>query len=140
MRPLAHGKNEAVYSIIRVVEHIRIFENTISEMVRVLMPGGLLIVTIDLDLRGDSEIGIQAYKRLTARLRQGFDYLHPEVPIHPADMLHSGAGPYAIKQPKGIELALYILKQRIAKPLLGKKPSQLVPFHLAIQGFVMTKR
>jgi hypothetical protein len=85
-------------------------------------------------------LGIEAYKRLTSKLRQKVDYLYPEVTTHPADVLHSGIGPYAIKKPKGLELACFILKQRIAKPLLGKKPSRLVPFHLAVQGFVMIKR
>jgi len=137
--PFSDGEADIIYCI-SVLEHIPSFEDTISEMVRILRPGGLLVLTIDLDIRGDSELGIQAHKRLTSKLRQHFDYLYPDVTIHPADVLHSVIGPYAIKKPKGIELARYILKQRIVKPLLGKKPAQLVQFHLAIQGFAMTKR
>jgi len=137
--PFSDEEADVMYCI-SVLEHIHTFENTISEMVRILKPGGLLLLTIDLDLKGNSEMGIEGYKLLTAKLQQSFDYLYPEVTTHPADLLHSGIGLYANKKPKGLELARFILKQRIAKPLLGKKPCRLVPFHLAVQGFALQKR
>jgi 2-polyprenyl-3-methyl-5-hydroxy-6-metoxy-1,4-benzoquinol methylase len=132
------GEVDIIYCI-SVLEHIPAFENTISEMARVLKPGGLLLLTIDIDLRGDLELGIEAYKRLVLKLQEEFDYLFPEHTIHPADMLHSAIGPYSVKGPRGIELARHVLKQRIAKPLLGKRPRGLAPFYLTVQGFVMIK-
>src|ERR1700690_982860 len=46
---------------ISVLEHIPDFESTVVELSRILKKGGLLLLTIDLDLRGGSELGVSAF-------------------------------------------------------------------------------
>lgn len=137
--PFADGEADAVYCI-SVIEHIPTFEDTIAEIVRILKPGGMLILTVDIDLRGDFELGVESYRRLRVSLARNFEYFHPEVIIHPADMLHSGTGPYALERPRGYKLLKHILVQHMIKSLLGMQPHDFHPFHLAVQGFVMVKK
>jgi SAM-dependent methyltransferase len=135
--PFADGEVDAVYCI-SVLEHIPKFETMIEEFARILTCAGLLLLTIDRGLNGNSELGMESYKRLSERILQHFNYLHPEVTIHPADILYSTSGPYALEKPKGFELPKFLLKEHFAKPLLGRKPSPLRP-HLAVQGFALKK-
>ena len=53
---LATESVDCVYCI-SVLEHIPEFESVISEIRRVLRPGGLLVLTFDIDLRGNWELG-----------------------------------------------------------------------------------
>ncbi|MBF0231958.1 MAG: class I SAM-dependent methyltransferase [Desulfamplus sp.] len=136
--PFSDGEADGVYCI-SVLEHIPEFENTISEIARILKPDGFFLLTVDLDLRGDLELGIEAHKRLNITLNKHFDYLMPQTIIHPKNILHSYSGPCAIPQSSGFNFAWTFFKQRIAKPLLGRKPGVLAPYHLTIQSFVMKK-
>jgi SAM-dependent methyltransferase len=135
--PFTEGEVDAIYCI-SVLEHIPEFEIMIEEFARILTHGGLLLLTIDIGLNGNSGLGIESYKRLSERILQHFNYLHPEVTIHPADILYSTSGPYALEKPKGFELPKFLLKEYFAKPLLGRKPISLRP-HLAVQGFALKK-
>ena len=137
--PFNNDEADVIYCI-SVLEHINSFEDTIQEIARVLRPGGLLVVTIDLDLRGDSELGVGDHKRLAERLRKHFDYLHQEITVHPLDMLHSNTGPYPYGRPSGLQLLKFMLKQHLVRPLLGRKPGPLQPFYLAVQAYSMTRR
>jgi ubiquinone/menaquinone biosynthesis C-methylase UbiE len=137
--PFSNEELDAIYCI-SVLEHVPNIKQTIAEMFRILKPGGLLILTIDLDLRGDAEIGFENHRRLTEYLQQYFSYFYPETTIHPADMLNTISSPYAMKKPGLLEFLWFILKQHIAKPLVGKKPGYVPPSRLAVQGFVMTKK
>jgi len=137
--PFSDAEVDLVYCI-SVLEHIPEFEIIISEIVRILKPGGYFILTIDLDLKGDSELNIESYKFLKLKLNQHFDYLYPEITIHPADILYSDVGPYALRKPQGLKFAWAFFKQRIVKPLLGRKPGQILSFQLAVYGNVLIKR
>ncbi len=135
--PFKDQEVDAVYCI-SVLEHIETYERTVSEIARILKPGGLLILTIDLDLRGDFAMGVVAHQRLTMQLKRYFRYLYPETTVHPSDILHSCSGPYALKKLQGLRLARFGIKQKL-KPLLGKQPSNPPPYRLAVQTFVMCK-
>lgn len=63
----------------------------------------------------------------------------PEVTVHPTDQLTSTNGPYPLFTPRGVERKWYEFKQSI-KPLLGRKPGQLLDYELCVAGFVLTKR
>jgi len=136
--PFSDGEVDVIYCI-SVLEHIQEFEKTISEIDRILKPGGLLLLTIDLDLRGDSEIGVEKYQKLISALRQRFSERYPDRTVHPADLLHSAAGPFGYKPLKGIAWLRSFFKQQILKPLLRRKPAPMLPFYLAVQGFVLEK-
>lgn len=136
--PLEDKEADAVYCI-SVLEHIPSPEKTIKEIARILKPGGHFVLTIDLDLRGDSEIGIGAYKRLLDEIKANFEYHFADATIHPADMLDNTKGAFRTCSPSGIRRAWFSLKQRI-KPCFGKDPSPLLPFVLAVHGFALTRK
>ena len=136
--PLTNGEADIIYCV-SVLEHIPTFEQTISEMARVLKPGGLLLLTIDLDLRGDSEIGVEKYGTLIKILRHYFKEYYPDCTIHPADILHSASGLFGFKPLHGITWLWFVLKQHIIKPVMGRKPAPMFPFHLGLHGFFMRK-
>jgi 2-polyprenyl-3-methyl-5-hydroxy-6-metoxy-1,4-benzoquinol methylase len=125
---------------VSVLEHIPDFEKTIVEFSRMLKKGGLLILTIDLDLRGDSELGAFAFKRLQNALALHFDLLWPDVTIHPTDMLLSNNGPYQIERSTKCKLMIRNLIHHVIKPILGRKTSTFFPNRLAVHGVVLAKR
>lgn len=137
--PFSDGEIEAVYCI-SVLEHIDDSEATIKEMARILRPGGELLLTIDLDLQGNADIGVEKHKNLVKILHQYFIERYPDGTIHPADLLDSSSGPYGYRSFQGAALGWFVLKQRIIKPLLGREPAPMLPFHLAVQGFVLTRK
>jgi len=106
-------------------------------MARMLKPGGLLILTIDLSADQTSEISLENHRKLTSALREHFEYVYPETTVHPADFLHSNAGPYPMWSPPGslLRRALRPWGRKI-KARLGWKP----PLYLLCQGFVMRKK
>jgi ubiquinone/menaquinone biosynthesis C-methylase UbiE len=77
---------DCVYCI-SVLEHIPDFEAVISEIGRLLRPGGLLVLTFDVDLRGNWELGPDAYTRLMDALEGSFAPVYPETVIHPLRVL-----------------------------------------------------
>ena len=136
--PFQDNEVDVVFCI-SVLEHIPNFENMISEIARVLQPGGLFILTIDLDLRGDTEIGVEKHRKLVTELGRYFELQHREQTIHPADLLNTCNGPYPWKTPVGFDRLWFLFKQRL-KPILGKKPHLLLPFFLTVHGLSMIKR
>lgn len=112
--PFFDGEADSVFCI-SVIEHIPNFDVTLREIYRILKPGGLFLITLDIDLRGDSEIGPLKYRRLKSMLKELFDTKEHETTTHPADLLTSRNGLYSI---------------------LGQPP----PFYLAVEGQVLAKR
>jgi SAM-dependent methyltransferase len=137
---LAYGDGEcdAAYCI-SVLEHVAEPRQTVEEIHRILKPGGLFCLTIDLDLRGDHEVGPAGYDRLQRLLRGRFEPAAPMRAIHPHAMLTSTTGPYPVGLPQGLERYFFLAKQLI-KPLFGRKPRPLVPYLLAVEGTLWRKR
>lgn len=137
--PFEDSECDLVYCI-SVLEHIEDFENTVREISRILKNEGLLYLTIDLDLQGNSEIGVTRYQSLVAYLRKFFDFFLPDTTVHPADILNNLHGPcpmYVVDKWRNLR---YLVKQQIIKPLFGRQPLPFRPMHLAVQGFVLQKR
>jgi len=134
--PFPDGTVDAVYCI-SVLEHVPDPSKVAVEIARVLKPGGLFVLTIDLDTSGMLEIDPAGHARLYDTILEHFDYLCPERTVHPADVL----GPYgsiASSRERLAWMCWYHLKQYVLKPIFGKTP---VPIQcLAIQAFVLTKR
>lgn len=138
--PIEDEKADAVYCI-SVLEHVDDFTDMVREMNRILKPGGLLVLTIDLDLKGDSEIGVDRYKKLKTILEEQLEYKYLETVDHPADILVTNNGPYPLAEYHGGKLMWYLFKQWILYPLLFRKPNPLPPaYNLAVQGFVLSKK
>jgi SAM-dependent methyltransferase len=118
--PFSDGEADVVYCI-SVLEHIPTWEKTLAEMVRILRPGGLLLLTVDLDLLGNAELGPDAHRRLLARLEDAFTPLAPERAVHPSDVLRSDGGPHPLRFPEGRDYYVFRGKQLI-KQMIGRTP------------------
>jgi 2-polyprenyl-3-methyl-5-hydroxy-6-metoxy-1,4-benzoquinol methylase len=138
--PFGDNEVDVLYSI-SVLEHIPNFEKTIVEMNRILKPGGLCILTIDLDLLGNSEIGSDKYEYLRSLLLKYFHYLAPDRTIHPDKILKSNAGPFPMPMASAFLYLKGFTINRIIKPLLLRKgketPSRKLLF--AVHGFILGK-
>lgn len=135
--PLMDGDTDVVYCV-SVLEHIHNFENTIEEVYRILKPGGLFILTIDLDACGYLDISVDRYYKLREVLLKYFDLKKPEIAVHPMDELkcHNGPIPYFVYSTR--QKWMFHLKERI-KVLFGKQPFSVLP-NLAVWGGIMTRK
>ena len=86
--PFADASFDVVYSI-SVIEHIPNFEETIDEIARILKPGGLFVLTFDinLDRHANRQLNPDQYERLSNALAIAFKSRLPQRTIHPLDML-----------------------------------------------------
>jgi SAM-dependent methyltransferase len=109
--PFFSGEVDAVYCI-SVVEHSPDFDILLNEIHRILKPGGIFLLTFDLDLRGDHEIGPLKYRRLKDTIKELFSTREHEMTIHPVDLLTSSNSSY---------------------------PIPVQSFHLAVEGQILTR-
>jgi SAM-dependent methyltransferase len=123
--PVPDSSVDVVYSV-SVLEHLPDPAAALAEFARILVPGGLLLMTFDLDLVPGSETGIGAdrYDELLTRLKEHFVcHLPPKSIDHPARVLTSRSGPFPIERERqGLSAVWWVLKQQLLKPLLGRKP------------------
>ncbi len=137
--PLSEGAAD-VATCISVLEHIPDFESTVRELARVVRPGGLAVLTNDLDLRGDHEIGPERYRALRAELLRHFEWVWPEAAVHPADLLRTSNGPYRSETPRGMRRAWWLFREQVVKRMLGRKRWPLLVYDLAVQAFVLRRK
>lgn len=91
--PLPESSVDCVYCI-SVLEHIPGAVSVVHETARILRPGGLFIVTFDIDLAGTWSIGPGMYEALRDALLRKFDFVFPELTVHPMRLLTSDNSPY----------------------------------------------
>jgi 2-polyprenyl-3-methyl-5-hydroxy-6-metoxy-1,4-benzoquinol methylase len=136
--PFESQECDAVYCI-SVLEHIPDFTITVQEIARILKPGGVFLLTIDLDLQSNSEISVGRYSGLMDAIFKSFCYHSPDSTIHPGDLLDSRKGPYALSQQYRWGKRWSLVKNEVIKPLFGLKPGSWAPPHLAVQGFSLRR-
>jgi SAM-dependent methyltransferase len=85
---LESDSSDALYCV-SVLEHIPNFEDVISEIHRILRPGGLFVLTFDIGLSSKWELGPAAFRRLQNALLASFTPVYPEEVIHPLRVLTS---------------------------------------------------
>lgn len=141
--PFRDSECDAVYCI-SVLEHIPDFEKTVAEIARILNPSGLCLLTCDINLRPDDGLQLDrdGFARLTSMTDQFFVRVYPERTIHPVDVLTTKNSLYPLKTPGIKEIGWQVIKQKILKPLLGRKPGNVSfgPSHVAVLGLVLRKR
>jgi len=91
--PLETESIDCVYCV-SVLEHIPQCESVLSEIQRVLRPGGLFVLTFDIDLRGNWELGPSSFSHLMDALQDSFSNVWPEKVIHPLRVLTSDNSVY----------------------------------------------
>jgi SAM-dependent methyltransferase len=118
---------DGVYCI-SVLEHIPDFESVIAEVQRVLRPGGVFVLTFDVDLRGNFELGPASFTRLMQTLHASFSPMYPEKVIHPLRVLTSDNSTYPMYRHRTISYELAISLRNYLRSaynrLRGRPPSQ----------------
>lgn len=113
--PLDSETQDVVYCI-SVLEHIPNFGAVIDEMARVLRPGGHLILTVDIDLRGNYDLGINEFTSLQFKLEKYFVKKLAERPVHPSNLLTTDNSHYHMEKWS----YLFAFKQFVKGLLCGK--------------------
>jgi 2-polyprenyl-3-methyl-5-hydroxy-6-metoxy-1,4-benzoquinol methylase len=134
--PFGNAEVDAIYCI-SVLEHVSDIISFVREMARSLKPNGLLILTMDLDLRGDQELSVERRMVLNNIFAEYFGAGAPyRLLCHPGEMLSSDRGLYPVRSSYGL---WQNIKQYVIKPLLGRTPTDGTPFHLAVEGLVLVR-
>lgn len=137
--PFGDAEVDAAYCI-SVIEHVPDIEGFVRELARILKPGAPLILTIDLDLRGDHELGPAARTRLMDELEEYFLFALPNRTVHPADILDSSTGPFKLTRLKGIDLLKLVLRQVIVRAPSERRLLPLISWHLTVEGLYLKLR
>ena len=143
--PFEDSECDALYCV-SVLEHIPDFEKTIAEIRRILKPGGLCLITCDINLRPEDERQLDSvqYARLMSLIDKFFVRVYSERTIHPVDVLTTKNSPYPRTNSNTgvVRMACQLVKQKIFKPLLGRQAGRLratIP-HVGVLGLVLRKR
>ena len=135
--PVKSESQDIIYCI-SVLEHIPNFEPVIDEMFRVLKPDGQLILTVDIDLRGNCELGVNKFKRLQTKLNDHFSKEFPERTLHPCNLLTTSNSPYHIKSRSLLFPIKQLIKGALQGTLLNGDPR--VGVFLGIYASIIAKR
>jgi SAM-dependent methyltransferase len=135
--PFENGEADAVCCI-SVLEHTGEVEAVLDEVRRILRPGGLFLLTVDIDLLGGRELGVESHRALTDALAARFEPAYPERTVHPLNVLTSDRGPYAVRAPRGLARCRFVIREFL-RGVLGRPRRALLPFRLAVQGTVLRR-
>lgn len=91
--PNADASIDILYSI-SVLEHLDNVDGVISEVHRVLKPGGHFILTMDVDVQGAVSIGSDKFYAILQSLQCKFEPVFGHGIVHPQDLLTSNRSPY----------------------------------------------
>ena len=136
--PFADGELDAAYCI-SVLEHIPEFEQTVSEIARIVRPHGLFLLTVDLDLSGSGELSAARHHDLLACLDMYFDGVASRRCTPAVQQLTSRTGPYPMKQfgPAG---KMWFRTKQTVRSLFDLRPDCLTEFYLAVEGLALQRR
>ena len=137
--PFADEELDAAYCV-SVLEHVADADWMGTEIARILRKGGLFLVTMDLDLRGDQSIGVKEFYRLVRSLHQNFVRVFPETTVHPRDLLTSASGQYAERPPSVLGTSYGLLRGRCRVRDVASAIRRRPPYHLACGGWVLERR
>ncbi|MDD3814927.1 MAG: class I SAM-dependent methyltransferase [Desulfocapsaceae bacterium] len=142
--PFEDSECDALYCV-SVLEHIADIENTVREMARVLKPGGLCLITCDINLHPEDgrQLDCKQFGRLMSLIDTFFVRVYPERTIHPVDILTTRNSPYPRKcSTLGVARMVYsLVKQKILKPLRGQRAGRLrgATPHSGVLGLVLRR-
>lgn len=145
--PFGDSECDALYCI-SVLEHIPDFEKTVAEIARILKPGGLCLITCDINLAPEDSLQLDTvqYTRLMSAIDIAFVRVYPDRTIHPADILTTFNSPYSpypsCRRLGVVEVWCATIKQKMLKHLLGLKDGRIrTAFpHLGVLGLTLKKR
>jgi len=129
--PFDDNSMDLIYSI-SVLEHIPDPAQIISEIHRVLKPGGHLLLTYDVAIGENCENIINDSFDMYNGLKF-FNKILPETPISESSILTSNNGPYPLSNSIGNENILSIINRVLLKGIWMKEP------RIACKGYVLVK-
>jgi SAM-dependent methyltransferase len=130
--PLQTAEADFGYSI-SVLEHMSDPVPIVAELARVLKPGALFALTLDLDIEGTIAVPPARYERLRRELESSFEWCYTDRTIHPQDVLTTKNSPRGEAIRQGL---LFRDKAGRLRPLIGG-PSAGV---LTVYGCVLRRR
>ena len=133
--PCDSNSADIAYSV-SVLEHMPDPVPIIDEIHRVLKPGGLFVLTMDLDVEGHSGVAPAHFEALRANLESRFSWEFLERTVHPLDVLTSKNSPYPRPGEEKIPGLLWRTKSGALRPLIGG-PN---PGVLTVYGCVLRRR
>jgi ubiquinone/menaquinone biosynthesis C-methylase UbiE len=141
--PFKNSECDALYCI-SVLEHIKDFEKTIIEMYRILKPGGLCLITCDINLVPNDDgrqLDIENFNKLMSLLSKSFVLLYPESTIHPADILTTLNSPYPRKS-SALGYAKWMFRMVRCKLSKNKRCANIQPVtpNVGVLGLVLKRR
>ena len=95
--PFHDGEVDIAYCI-SVLEHANDQGQLLSELVRILRPGGTLVLTVDIGLHNRGELTVEGLDNLRAGLWRSFSPIVPERMTHPRDLLTPRTSPYGLER------------------------------------------
>lgn len=135
--PIEPSSCDVVYCI-SVLEHIPDCHEVVDQIARLLRPRGLLILTIDIDLRGNSELGVQEFTELTKQLDEYFVSILPERSVHPAGLLTNANSPYHARNDSLLASSKQIVKSLLQGHLIVGDPR--VGSYLGVYASVLERK
>ena len=133
--PVETAFADVAYSV-SVLEHMPDPVPIVDEIYRVLKPGGLFILTMDLDVEGNSGVTPTNFEKLRSELEARFTWEFAERTVHPLDMLTSKNSPYPRLGEAKLPGLMYRTKTGELKPLIGG-PN---PGVLTVYGCVLRRK
>ena len=130
------GTMDAVYCI-SVLEHVPDPASLIPEITRVLKPGGLFLLTIDVAMEGRrADIKPEQYRALRRMLGQHFEFVFPEDSVHPQRVLTTDHSPFPVGRKSPLKAFFRRLERGLTRAFLDRERGT----RLCCQGFVLQKK
>lgn len=128
--PFASGSVDCV-TCISVIEHVDHFESLFAEITRILKPHGRFILTIDLGMRGNSELTVLRHRLLSNLVTDAFNQAHRPTTTHPRNQLTSDSGPFPIQR-SSLGRVKYFVRNFLPESWQG--------LCLACEGFYLSRK
>lgn len=116
--PCEDNLADIAYSV-SVLEHMPNPVPIVQEIARVLKPGGLFVLTMDIDVEGSEGVSPAHFNQLRSDLETFFSWEFPERTVHPLDVLTSKNSPWPRPGERHVPGLLIRTKDRRLLPLVG---------------------
>lgn len=116
--PVETASVDVAYSV-SVLEHMPDPVPVVGEIARIVRPGGLFVLTMDIDVEGASGVAAEHFNALRRDLATHFEWVYPERTIHPNDVLTSKTSPWPRPGERHVPGLLLRTRDRRLVPLIG---------------------